>query len=230
MRIFPAAQSRDEYLDTQIRRSERKFRYCKVSAVDVVKYRHVLQHATRTAHPGPWGPVLCLGTRNGREVDLFRLQWFGGPLLGTVTRCLERRTRSFTSWCPPLESVGRSDFRYLSETSVVGVEVNPWAARRDVWIGSFDEMPAEWVGRFAVGFSNAFDQSQNPERTATEWKRVIKPRGFLIFCFSHDKEPTLTDLVGGLCLTDIESLFGGRLVYFVDRGSLNGYSEVILQL
>lgn len=184
MKIFPAQRSREEYLHTQVCRSESKFRYRKVSAADAVKYRKVLQHATRKASPAARGPVLCLGTRNGREIDVFRLQWFGDRLLRAMTRHLERRTRSFTSWLPLLESVGRSDVRSLSETSVIGAEVNPRAARRDVWVGSLDDMPAEWSGRFTVVFSNAFDQCQHPERTARDWKRVIKPGGFLIFCFS----------------------------------------------
>jgi hypothetical protein len=91
-------------------------------------------------------------------------------------------------------------------------------------------MPREWSGAFAVVFSNSFDQSQDPLRTAAEWKRVVRPGGFLIFCYSNDIEPSAHDPIGGLSLQDVRDLFGGRLVYFQDRGSLNTYTEVIVQL
>ena len=230
MRLFPAVQSREEYLAAQIRRSDSKFRYCKVSAHDVERYWRILGRAAARAGRPLAGPIICLGTRNGREVDLFRLQWFGSRPLREVTGRLERRTDSFTTWVPPLESIGRSDVHSLTSRSVVGVEVNPRATRRDVWIGSFDEMPAEWTAVFGVVYSNSFDQSADPHRTAREWKRIVRPGGFLVFCYSKDAEPTATDPVGGISLEDVQQLFGGQLVYFHERGSRVGYSEVVLQL
>jgi hypothetical protein len=229
MRVFPAQQSREEYIATQVRRSNSKFRYCKVSVHDVDKYWRLLRSAGSRTVPAT-GPIVCLGTRNGREVDLFRLRWFGAAPLRQLAERLERRTHSFTTWLPAIESAGRSDAESLTSSSVIGVEVNPRAARRDVWIGSFDEMPAEWTGAFGVLYSNAFDQSADPERTAREWKRITRPGGFMIFCYSDDADPTPTDPVGGLSLDDVQALFGGRLLYFHDRGSRNGYSEVVLQL
>jgi hypothetical protein len=232
MRLFPAQQSREDYLATQIRRSNSKFNYCKVSIHDVNKYWQLLHHTGSRPRPAApvTGPIVCLGTRNGREVDLFRLRWFGAAPLRQLAERLERRTHSFTTWVPALESAGRSDVLALTRSSVIGVEVNPRAARRDVWIGSFDEMPAEWTDTFGVLYSNAFDQSADPERTARDWKRIMKPGGFIVFCYSNNADPTPTDPVGGLCLEDVQALFGGRLLYFHDRGSRNGYSEVVLQL
>lgn len=230
MKMFPTQQSREEYFSAQIRRSESKYQYCKVSVHDVSKYKELLRHEISTVKNACLGPIVCLGTRNGREVDLFRLHWFGWRALSAVSMRLERSKRSFTSRFPLIESIDRSDTNVLTSTSVVGVELNPRASRRDVLVGSFDEMPSEWAAKFAVVFSNAFDQSQDPQRTADEWKRVLRPGGFLIFCFTNDAEPTPTDRVGGLCLDDVRQLFGGRLVYFHDRGSQNGYSEVLLQL
>jgi hypothetical protein len=203
-----------------------------VSAHDVQKYRSVLLREVESSRSGGplTGPVVCLGTRNGREVDLFRTQWSGKWLWREAVRWLERRTHSFVSWIPLVESAYRSDVGALTEASVVGVEVNPRGARRDVWIGSFDKMPSEWDRTFGVIYSNAFDQTSTPERTAREWKRVLRPGGFLIFCFTNDEEPTLNDPVGGLCLNDVQALFNGRLVYYSDRGSRNGYSEAIIQI
>ena len=110
------------------------------------------------------------------------------------------------------------------------MEINPLGARSDVWIGSFDEMPAEWEHGFRVMFSNSFDHSQNPQKTAGEWKRVLQPGGYLIFCFSRGAEPTLTDPVGHIQYGDVVDLFGGELVYFHDEGSRKGYSEVIIRV
>lgn len=230
MKLFAIPQSRDEYLATQIERSEHKFSYCKVSAHDVRKYRELIRRESRRASGAADGPLLCLGTRNGREVDIFRTEWHGSAWLSAATRALEVDSPSFRCRLPFFESIGRSDAGTLTPRTVVGVELNPRAARRDVWIGSFDDMPAAWAGAFSVVYSNAFDQSQDPERTAAEWKRVIRPGGFLIFCFTNGVEPTVSDRVGGLTLGDVQQLFGGRLVFFHDRGSRNNYSEVILQL
>ena len=231
MRIHDTKLSRAEYLSTQIARSEAKFSYCKVSVQDVGRYADVVnRHRLREGDSAPAGPIVCLGSRNGREIDLFRSQFFGSPWRRGMMRILERRTHSFTSWFSPLEGVGRSSVSALSASSVVGVELNPRAARSDVWVGSFDAMPPDWSHRFSVAYSNSFDQSEDPDRTAREWGRIVRPRGYVIFCFSKNAAPTLSDPVGGLTLEDVLGLFGGELVYFCDRGSRSGYSEVIMRM
>lgn len=231
MKIYDTRMSRAEYLQTQIARSDAKFNYCKVSTDDARKYADIInRRRQRERDPDPVGPIVCLGTRNGREIDLFRIQFFGPLWLRALSRGLERQTRSFMSLLPRLESLGRSEISAIHDGSVVGVELNPRAARSDVWIGSFDAMPEDWTGKFGVVYSNSFDQSENPERTAREWIRVIRPMGYLVFCFSNDAAPTSSDPVGGLSLADVRALFGGELVCFQDRGSRNGYSEVILRV
>ena len=228
MKLFPTPQTRDEYIETQIERSEKKFRYCKVSVHDAKKYRDLI---CRDAGDGVAvrGPLLCLGTRNGREVDIFRTQWFGSPSVAKVTEWLEDDSLSFRSRVPFLEGIARSRLSELSAKSVLGVELNPRAARQDVWVGSFDQMPNHWAGQFGVVYSNAFDQSQDPAATAAEWKRVVRPGGYLIFCYTPGTEPTVSDRVGGLSLPDVLSLFGGRMVTSTEKGSRNRYSEVVLQ-
>lgn len=230
MKLFATPQTRDEYLATQIQRSENKFGYCKVSVEDAWRYRSLLAAETGRTDQAPDGPVLCLGTRNGREVDIFRSQWFGAPWLAAAVRRLEVTRPTYHSRVPFLESIGRSSVEALTPRTVLGVELNPRAARRDVWVGSFDQMPSHWERAFTVVYSNAFDQSQDPECTAAEWKRVIRPGGFLIFCFTPGVEPTVSDRVGGLTGDDVARLFGGRMIRMQERGSANGYSEVILQL
>ena len=38
----------------------------------------------------------------------------------------------------------RSDFGNITNQSSIGVELNPLATRKDIWIGSFDEIPVNW--------------------------------------------------------------------------------------
>ena len=231
MRLYATAQTRSEYLETQIQRSEEKFKYCKVSIYDVCKYADILaRQRRRNAETDNPGPILCLGTRNGREIDLFRVEFFGPRWLRRVVRRLERRTHSFTSWIPGLEALARSKVSAIAERSVIGVELNLRAARADTWIGSFDELPDAWTERFGVVYSNSFDQSEDPQRTAREWCRVVRPGGYLTFAFTEGASPTCSDRVGGLCLTDVMTLFPGKLIYFQDHGSCIGYSEVLIQL
>lgn len=222
MKLYAGEQRREEYLDAQIRRSQRKFRLCKVSLADVRRYRRLL--GERVAD----GPIACLGTRNGREIDAFRVEWFQ-PALRHVAGWTERRTPPFLPRLPLIESWGRSDVARLDRRSVIGVEVNPDAARSDVWIGSFDDMPPAWAGRFQVVYSNSFDQSLDPERSAREWRRILAPGGVLIVCFTPDATPTATDRVGGLHAADLVRLFGAEPLYVGDRTSRAGYSEVIFR-
>lgn len=217
--------SRESYIQTQIDRSNAKYHFCKVSISDIAKYDSLLRRRETGL-----GPVACLGTRNGREVDLFRIGFFGSAAQKAATAALEVQTHSFRSLFPAVEAIGRSSADRIGSRSVVGVEINPRAKRPDVWVGSFDEMPADWAQKFGVLYSNSFDQSQDPYRTAFEWKRVLRPGGYLIFCFAEESNPTFTDPVGDIRLKDVIDLFGGRLVYFSDHGSENGYSEVVIQL
>jgi hypothetical protein len=230
MKVFEGRQTRREYVDTQIARSRSKFRYCKVSIHDVLRYRVVLlRDRVVRKEEGNLGPVLCLGTRSGREIDLFRVGLFGGRLRRRAAALAEIRRSSYLTLMPPVESIGRSDAEHVEDRSVIGVEINPDAGRRDVKIGSFDDMPAEWGGRFGVIFSNSFDQSQDPQRTAREWRRVVRPGGYVIVCFDPTAPPNAHDPVGQISLSDLQGLFGGELVFFRHRGSRKGYSEVILR-
>jgi hypothetical protein len=110
VKVFDAAQSRTAYFETQRARSTAKFGFCKVSAHDVARYDAVLRRDRRgRGVEGPLGPILCLGTRNGREIDLFRTQFFGARLLALAVRLLEYETHSLRSLWPAVEAVGRSD-------------------------------------------------------------------------------------------------------------------------
>jgi hypothetical protein len=229
VKLFPGRLSRAEYLTTQVARSQAKFGFCKVSVRDVARYRPLVLEDAARRPAGFSGPILCLGTRNGREIDLFRLRFFGPRVAWALARRLEVETHSLVSLAPPLERLRRSRVERLDAVSTVGVEINPEARRSDVWIGSFDELPASWGGTFGLLFSNSFDHSQDPARTAREWRRVARPGAYLVLCFPQHAEPSVTDPVGHVSLADVLDLFGGTPVYFRERASVAGYSEVILR-
>ena len=96
MKLFNAKQTRDEYLSTQIFRSEAKFEYCKVSIKDSLKYCRLLTRDFYTRGQAAFeGPILCLGTRNGREVDLFRSAFFGSRWVSLLLELLEARRQGY---------------------------------------------------------------------------------------------------------------------------------------
>lgn len=202
-----ARQDRDAYLRTQVARSDAKFDYCKVALADVLRYRARLPDAT--------GPVLCLGTRNGREVDLFRIAFFWPHLLHPLL--LRHPT------------LGRSQWERLGPRSGVGVEINPRGGRQDVWVGSFDAMPSAWGRRFGVAFSNSFDQSLDPVATASEWRRVMRPGGVMILCYAPGAAPTESDPVGDLTDADLLALFDPCRLLWAGRSAC-GYRELGLSV
>jgi hypothetical protein len=137
--------------------------------------------------------------------------------------------RGFHSVFDSFLPLGRSNAEAIDDNSVIGVEINPMGRRKDVWIGSFDEMPESWEEKFGVIYSNSFDQSQDPHRTAKEWIRIAKNNALLIFAFSGSA-PTASDPVGNIELADVLNLFPGELLYFSKAGSFCNYNEAIVLL
>jgi len=99
-----------------------------------------------------------------------------------------------------------------------------------VFIGSFDNLPQEWERVVDVIYSNSFDHSQDPYRTAKQWCRVAKKNALLILAINHDQNTSFHDPVGKLSLEDILDLFPGELVYYQNRGSRCGYSEIVIRM
>jgi hypothetical protein len=229
--------TRDEYLSEQIARSREKFSYCKISIRDCLRYKEIVAGDLDADGGSGWsrrreqdlGPVACFGTRNGREVDLFRIAFFQSSTLAAMVRNFEVRGLGIQNKYGFLNGIGRSNVETFEAKAAIGVEINPDGGRQDVWVGSFDSMPAEWESGFQVVYSNSFDQSMSPEATAREWRRVVKPNGYLILCFSGGQEPTRHDPVGMISSDDVINLFGGELVYYRRRGSAVGYDELILR-
>ena len=226
MKEYHKNPSRTEYFETQIARSRAKFPYCKVSCAHVRAWKRIITEDHRVME-NTEGPILCLGTRNGREVDLFRSVFYLNEFTSYIMCLTEIRRYGWDSRFPLIESIGRSSIGQINEDSVIGVEINPDAKRRDVFVGSFDDMPLDWTDTFRILYSNSFDQSQNPHETAREWIRVLKDGGIAILGFS-EAEPSPTDPVGNLSYKDFVELFPGELIYYNKYGS--NYSDIIIKV
>jgi hypothetical protein len=223
MKILATGQSREEYVSTQIERSRDKFEYCKVSIGDVMRWRKIL----RSFGEDLIGPIVCFGTRNGREIDLFRLGFFSNPIRIFLTKMFEVRKKGFSSLVLFVERFNQSSIDKLTKNSVIGVEINPQAKRKDALIASFDELPEEFENRFSIAYSNSFDQSEDPIKTSQEWIRVMKKSGILIIGFGP-QEPTISDPVGNLTIEDFQKLFGGEVLYFSKKGGR--YYDLIIKI
>jgi hypothetical protein len=221
LRILNKKFTREEYINNQIIRSNDKFEYCKVSIKDVINWYNILKKINNIEVNN----ICCLGTRNGREIDLFRIVFFYRYLVNFV-RLNEIRKNGWSDLLPFILNFNKSNINNINKISTIGVEINPKVSRQDTLISSFDELPNDWISKFDLLYSNSFDQSQEPERTAKEWKRIIKKNGVLIFSFG-DKEPTESDPVGNLNYTDIINLFGGELIYYNKFGS--NYQDIIIR-
>lgn len=220
MKLANSNIDRENYLKTQIRRSREKFSYCKVS------YNHVLgwKFFLKKNNISP-SKIICMGTRNGREIDLFRIVFFNQIRLH-LCKLLELNRNGWTGLIPFIEKIGRTKLG-TNDKSVYGCELNPDDNRNDVWHGSFDELPKEWENKFDLLYSNSFDQSLDPHKTAEEWLRCVKPGGVIIISFTNTP-PTESDPVGFIELNDIMQLFPGELIFYGKNNS--NYNDAIIKI
>lgn len=199
--------SKNEYYDIQIKRSNSKFSFCRVSILDAIFMLNIVKK-----YGYEFGPIICMGTRSGREVDLFRIAVKSG-ILAKLTYLFEIRRHVFSSVFPFIESIGRSDKNIIKEDTVMGVEINPRAERKDVLVASFDELPKDYENKFTMLYSNSFDQSLSPEKTARQWLKVLKHRGFLVLHYKENERPSYTDPTGGLNVESLKALFPGDVLH-----------------
>lgn len=224
MEIFKKVFSRKEYIQNQIDRSNDKFEYCKVSYNHVLNWYNILKNEKLLNTKN----ICCLGSRNGREVDLFRII-FNNYFISKLVKLTEIRKNGWSNILNFLLDYKRSSLSLsTSQINVNGVEINPIGERKDTLIASFDELPEDWENKYDLIYSNSFDQSMDPKKTSLEWKRILKNNGIIIFSFSFNKDPTETDPVGGLKYKDVYELFGGEIIYYNKYGS--NYSDLILKL
>ena len=224
MRLFSQNPRKSEYEKTQIARSRAKFKYCKVANAHVRQWADLVFDF----EPEFTGPICCMGTRNGREIDLFRLNFFRreNRVLQHLISICERRKAGWSDLIGSPLHWGRSDLALVTDKSVFGVEINPDAKRADTLIGSFDDLPKDWSDTFSLIYTNSFDQSRDPVATANEWSRILKPSGLVLIGF-NDSPPSKTDPTGDLQYQDLLDLFPGEMLYYNKRGS--NYSDILIR-
>ena len=218
MKSIGSQISREDYIKVQIRASQRKFKYCKVSSRCVSRFREILKDIS--------GPVICLGTRNGREVDLFRIVFFKGRLRNFLLRFLEIRKNGYTGRIKWFERFDKSNKGCICKQSVIGVEINPQGERKDVVCASFDELSNEWDEKFNILYANTLDHAQYPEATYEKWRRLVRPGGYYIVSFADIKADNV-GCSGDFTLDDILKFFPGELIYYNKFG--NWYQDVIIK-
>ena len=163
MKIFDKIFSRTEYIKNQIDRSNDKFEYCKVSYKHVFDWQIILQKLNINNIKD----ICCLGSRNGREIDLFRTI-FNKYKISKLIDLTEIRRNGWNNAFEFLLAYKRSNIDNPSnQINVHGVEINPIAKRKDTFVGSFDELPPNWENKYDLIYSNSFDQSMDPKKTAT---------------------------------------------------------------
>ncbi|MBF0353696.1 MAG: hypothetical protein HQL43_00460 [Alphaproteobacteria bacterium] len=215
------------YHKLQIQACRKKVNYCKFSYSDAEKYiLAIADHKKKSGNNDSIGPILCLGVRNGREIDCFRTALSGSLLQRIATKYLEIKRFGLQSRYPLLESIGRSSIKNgISPTACFGVEINPDVKRSDILNCSFDALPREWDGQFGLVYSNAFDHGRDPQQVALSWWRMVRPGGYLVLGFPHGQQPGEIDPIGDVTLEDACSLFPGELVFFQKMGSVWTYTE-----
>lgn len=77
---------------------------------------------------------------------------------------------------------------------------------------SFDEMSAEWAGKFKIVYSNTLDHAYNSSKAAKEWCRVLASGGYMSLGFSGESvRTTSANPLGDLGFGEIKSFFPGEL-------------------
>lgn len=230
-------KNREEYLSTQTVRSQQKATYCKVYFSDVIRYKSLLTMDAQTRRlrglkTSNWSPILCLGVRTGAEVDIFR-SVFLGPLLkfAPVQRFAikQDKTAIGQNKIDLAKRIGLGSGSRKAQR-VMGVELNPLAQREDVFVGSFDEMPKEWAGKFQIIYSNSFDHVQDPYQTVAEWKRVAGPGAYVIIAFTHLQAQSDHDPLSGITFSSLIELWQAPVVFSTETLNQNGYHEVCFKL
>lgn len=229
--------NRAEYLETQIDRSRNKMGYCKVFFRDIFRYQFLLaldQPSELFDANKRWQPqnIVCLGVRAGAEVDLFRAAYWA-PLLRL--KWLQQLAAHFDNSSSAENKTRLARLFGLAEkidrsSSVIGVELNPDVFRRDVHVGSFDDLPLGWEGRFDLLFTNSFDHSLDPARTVNEWKRVAAPGAYVIIAFAPTQELSDHDPVSGLNFEALSALWQAPIVFASESQNRNGYHEICFRL
>lgn len=125
--------SRDKYKEIQVARSKLKYQYCRVSILDATHKMNVM-HNNHYEND----PIICLGVRNAREINLFKIA--KNRFLSELFDLLEIKRHGFSLLIPGVGNIfPKNDVNNIQDGGVYGVELNPETNRKDVFVGGLDD-------------------------------------------------------------------------------------------
>ena len=90
--------------------------------------------------------------------------------------------------------------KYYPDAYIIGTEISETATQFEMTIQHDFAIPkAEWIGKFDILYSNAFDHSFEPIKTIETWKKQLSPDGkmFIEWYEFHNSKSSPSDPVSG---------------------------------
>lgn len=85
--------------------------------------------------------------------------------------------------------------KHLPWSNIYGVDIAPKVVEvgTNCFALDFNHLPEDWKEKFDLVYSNSLDHSYKVEETLEEWKRVIKPQGFLFIVFCSAEQTSISN-------------------------------------
>ncbi len=213
MRAF-RYRHRDLYAQNQIKFSDQKFSKVSARLEEIVFLRTVITSFENRLGPLLGAPVVCMGVRNGAEIDYWTRQLDLGARL-------RKRTLSRTR-------VPAEEFYRLPSS---GVEISPGVSRPDVWCGDYARLPESWTGKFRLVYSNSLDHAFDLAETVAEWERILRPGGLLVLQTPDDSmDANEHTTIVGISSDDLRAVLPNMtLLYFQCPSMIQGWQNYILR-
>ena len=207
-------KSFENYKAIQIARSDHKFEFNKLSIKEVVLFEKILSKQNHKVNN-----IICLGSRNGTEIDYFRVIFFYNFIFRFVIIFGELKKRGFYNLFIKLFKRGRTKLKNLEKNkfNVIGNDINPRSKREDTIICSFDDFESKYYGCFDLVYSNSFDQSIYPYKSLDTWNKLLKKNGFLIIGFDENNTPNEVDPTGEITENQIITYLNHKVIYSSDN-------------
>ncbi len=202
----------------------------KVSAYDIEKYFKIINNYKKNINYKNIN-VICLASRTGREIDLFRL-FHLNKFYFFLIKIFERKKYGFNSF--PFNFLLKNYITDIKRDNkgrsiFMGIELNKERKRKDTLNISFDEIPDKYKDKFDICFFNSLDHSKSPKLTAKNIKKITKKNGYIIITFPAEQDSNIVDPTSNVKEKDIKELFGKSIIYKKKKGSKWSYDEYIIK-
>jgi SAM-dependent methyltransferase len=197
----------------------------KVSAYDIEKYFNIIKYRRNNIN------VICLASRTGREIDLFRL-FFQNKFLFFLIKIFEKKGYGFNSF--PFNFLLKQNLTDISKDNnsrsiFMGIELNKERKRKDTLNISFDQIPDKYNNKFDICFFNSLDHSKSPIITAKNINKIVKKNGYIILTFPSDQKSHTLDPTSNLKEKDVKKLFGKNIIYKKKMGVDGNMMNILLK-